>query len=781
MQLLAGDAPRPCRAPPDLLVVVGTDTAARPHRTQPAEGGHDSGAQHDRHRKQQVLARGHASQVRSISDAVVIKNGEPFFLCPPDGQIALDGNHGFGLYHHDTRFLSGYELSLVGVHPNPLAAVAASGQEATLELTTPELHLDDGTTIGKDALGVRLERRLDGHDPELHDTVKIHNYTGSDHRLRLRISLAARFEDVFEIRGLLRLHPGTLHDPAWRDDRLVFAYDGKDRIRRTLTATFDPGPSTRFDRGCEIEIESGARQDAKVEIRLHVGEQVLEGGSPIENRSPQRHPSQSTRKLQLKSSDGLVWAGGGDDWPTAIRSGSILLDSLLARSLDDLSTLRGELDGQHFYAAGIPWFSTLFGRDSIISAFQTLAFDRTTAAETLRLLAGRQGTKDDDWREEEPGKILHELRIGELARLDEIPHTPYYGTVDATPLFLVLLAEHARWEGSLDLFHDLRSNAERALDWVDRSMERHDGYVAYDSTKGIGLVNQGWKDSGNAIVDADGTIAEPPIALPEVQGYVERAWRSIADLFERDGDADRANELRSKADDLRLRFERDFWSDDLGCYALALGKGQRRCEVVASNAGQVLLSGLASREHANRVARRLVAHDVLSGWGIRTMSTTSAAYNPIGYHLGTVWPHDNSLIATGFRRYGLDDDAERLLTGLIEASRDFEHQRLPECFAGFDRGTFSDPVRYPIACHPQAWAAGAIPLMITATLGLEPDGFRRQLRIVRPRLPSFVPWLEVRNLRVGAGSVDLSFRAEPSGTWVDVRRAESVDVSVEPA
>jgi glycogen debranching enzyme len=762
---------------------MGTDTATRP-AAQPSDRRHDPDAAGDNHRKQEVLARGHPSQVGSISDAVVVKNGEPFFLCPPDGQIPLDGGHGFGLYHHDTRFLAGYELRIGGVTPNQLAALAPSGEEIVLELTVPELHLDDGSTAHKDALGVHWTRRLEGEEPELRDSVTVHNFDREDHRLRISVDLAARFEDVFNIRGLLGVHPGDLHDPSWQHGRLVFTYDGKDRVRRTLTASFDPAPAKRHDAGCEVELDVAPGADGTLDVRLQVGEQVLEGGTPIENRSPRRHAGGPNRAgpgdLDLSSDGPLVWAGGGD-WPTAVRSSSILLDTLLARSLDDLATLRGELDGQRFFAAGVPWFSTLFGRDSLISAWQTLAFDRSTAADTLRLLAGRQGEKVDRWRDEEPGKILHELRIGELARLDEIPQTPYYGTVDATPLFLVVLAEHARWAGSLDLFRALRSNVARALEWIDGSMERHGGYVAYDSTTGIGLVNQGWKDSGTAIVDASGAIAEPPIALPEVQAYVERAWRGVAELCERDGDADRAADLRAKADDLRSRFEHDFWSEDLGCYVLALQKGGRRCEVAASNAGQVLLSDLPSGDRAGDVARRLAGDDMFDGWGIRTLSSSAAAYNPIGYHLGTVWPHDNSLIAAGLRRHGLDEAAERLFAATIEASHGFKHQRLPECFAGFDRNAFQEPVRYPIACHPQAWAAGAAPLMLTVTLGLEPDAFERRLRVVRPRLPAFVEWLELRGLAVGAGRVDLRFRAMQGETSVDVRRADGVDVLVSPS
>jgi len=752
------------------MTSVGDDRAAAeqagPHRpARVARGRH--------HRKHEMLTRSHPAVVRSISDAVVIKDGEPFFLCPPDGQIPIDGVHGFGLYHHDTRFLSGYEVRILGKTPESLVATAAAGTMAVIELTNAKIHLAEGRTIAKNLLGVRWSRALDGDRAELHDKLTVHNYDRGDLSVRIGLELAARFEDIFEVRDLLHTRRGaTATKAAWSGDQLVFADDGKDRVRRTLTVSFDPSPSARSERGAEVEVPVPGRGSATLEVRLQIGEEVEAGGSPIERRSPpttaQRPPATAGPRADAER----AWAGV-DGWRTAVRSSAILFDAVLARSLDDLLLLRGELAGRRYYAAGVPWFATLFGRDSLIAAYQTLAFDPSLAADTLRLLAGRQGTEVDDWRDEQPGKILHELRVGELARLDEIPQTPYYGTVDATPLFLMLLGEHARWTGSLDLFRDLGGNVERALGWIDRRGAAHgEGYLEYLSATDRGLANQGWKDSGDGIVDADGRIAEPPIALAEVQGYVFAAKRAMAELFERNGQPERAASLRLEANGLRQRFERDFWSDDLGCYVMALQKDRRPCAVVSSNAGQVLLSGIASAAHAGKVASRLMADDMFNGWGIRTLSTAAAAYNPIGYHLGTVWPHDNSLIAAGLRHYALDGPAERILESLVEAAADFAHQRLPECFAGLERSTFGVPVRYPVACHPQAWAAGSVPHLLAVTLGLQPDGFERRLRIVRPQLPSFVDRLEIRGLPVAEARVDLEFRRSRDGVAASVTHVE---------
>ncbi|HET9682110.1 MAG TPA: glycogen debranching N-terminal domain-containing protein [Candidatus Limnocylindrales bacterium] len=710
-------------------------------------------------RKAQVLTRHSASSVRSIADAVVIKDGEPFFICPPDGQIPTSGDHGYGLYHHDTRFLNGYELAIAGVRAHALAATSILGSRGVLELTTPEIDLGHGRTIAKERLAIRWTRQLDGDRARLTDQIELRNFDAEGARLPLRFRFGSDFEDIFEVRGLLEEQLGALHKPRWDGDTLVFRYDGKDGVIRRLRVSTDPKPKHGDDPMFEIEVEVPGRGSSQVEVRLEIGEELEDGATPIERRT-EREPGSRPPSRQLDGRSSATPTAASDDWPARVTSDSLTLNGLVARSLDDLVTLRGELDGHRYYAAGVPWFSTLFGRDSLIAAYQTLAFDAGIAAETLRLLAGRQGRRDDDYRDEQPGKILHELRIGELARLHEIPHTPYYGSIDSTPLFLVVLARHAAWTGSLDLFHELRDNVDAALRWLDGPADPDGrGWIAYDSAVDHGLVNQGWKDSGDAIVRRDGSPARPPIALAEVQGYAYAAKRELAALFERDGDAARAERLRREARDLQRRFEDHFWSDELGCYVLALDR-DGPCEVVTSNAGQVLWSGIASAERAQRVASRLLEEDVFAGWGIRTLSHDAAAFNPIGYHLGTIWPHDNGLIADGFRRYDLVEPMGKVAGALMEASTDFPQQRLPECFAGYDRRDFGIPVRYPVACHPQAWAAGAVPHLLTSMLGLAADGFERRLTVDRPWLPGFMRHLELRGLRVGSASVDLAFDRE---------------------
>ena len=430
--------------------------------------------------------------------------------------------------------------------------------------------------------------------------------------------------------------------------------------------------------------------------------------------------------------------------------------------------LRSELgDGESYFAAGVPWFVALFGRDSIITALQTLAYDSRIAGQTIQLLAEYQGKEVNPWREEEPGKILHELRVGEMAHLNEIPHTPYYGTIDATPLWLVLIGKHAAWTGDIGVFENLRPQVEAALNWIDKYGDRDgDGYVEYECTTERGLLNQGWKDSGDGIVNADGSLATPPIALIEVQGYVYEAKLEMASLYRRVGEEDRADQLEQQAHDLRVRVNRDFWSSD-GYYALALqGADNRQAAVLSSNAGHACWSGIAEKEQARKVAEHLLSEEMFNGWGIRTLSAKALRYNPLAYHLGTVWPHDNSLIAAGCKRYGLDDAALRVFAGLMEAAMHFEAVR-PELFGGFARGDYGIPVSYPVACQPQAWSAGAIPYLLTTVLGLEPDGFEYRLRIVRPKLPKGVNRIEVHGLQVGKGRTDLLF--ERKGEEIAVR------------
>jgi glycogen debranching enzyme len=693
----------------------------------------------------------------SITDALVLKNGNLFFLSQPDASVPLARGHGFGLYYQDCRFLNGYELTISGRKPEVLIHTAEAGFMATLGLSNPDLNFN-GHVVAKHAIEMRWERVISADELTLSDTLLVRNLTTEPVQFSLEFRFEAAFEDIFAIRGLFQGKRGSCHKPEWRDDTLYFRYAGADEIDRVLGIHFSPSPSEKLAQGAAYRIGLDPRglYETKVTLKVSTSERP-----DCTIQSPTEHASQKTKGLRR-------WFENSAE----VRSSSQILTRVMDRSLRDLGLLRSTLDGgAGYFAAGVPWFVALFGRDSIITALQTLAYDCSIAEQTVRLLARYQGTELNGSREEEPGKILHELRVGEMARLGEIPHTPYYGTVDATPLWLVLIGKHSAWTGETRLFEELRPQIDAALNWIQKYGDfDRDGYVEYACKIEKGLANQGWKDSGDGIVNADGSLAVPPIALVEVQGYVYEAKMEMAKLFRRCGEVERAAELEREAQKLREQFDRDFWLPQ-GYYALALQDGNRPAEVLSSNAGHALWSGIARPDRVRATAEQLLDAEMFNGWGVRTLSSAALRYNPLGYHLGTVWPHDNSLIAAGFKRYGLDDDALRIMNGMLQAAAEFGH-RLPELFGGFAREDYGVPVSYPVACHPQAWSAGAVPYLLTTGLGLEPDGFNYQLRIKRPMLPEYVDRVEIRGVRVGQACADLLFSRSGDHVAVKVQRVE---------
>jgi glycogen debranching enzyme len=705
-------------------------------------------------RKQRVLTHGTPSVTRTIADALVLKDGDLFLVTESDGRVPAGPDHGLGLYYHDCRYLRTYELLIDDTLPVGLGAGTAAGYRASVQLTNPELRRSGGADVPRDTLGIEWTRTLDGHGLALRDEIRFRNWGHTPMCLRVELRFAAAFEDVFQIRGLLGEQLGRQEPPEWHEGALRFLYHGKDGVDRRLDVTLplDLSPASAAAAAGTIRLAPREEHRLSLELAVHEGER--------------RGAGERSRTVPERPASAAVPSGASPTDPPSgaqarLTSDSLALNEMLERSFADLHLLRSSLRERSFIAAGIPWFATLFGRDSLVAALQLLPYSPAIAADTLRLLASFQGDRVDDWRDESPGKILHELRVGEMARAGEIPHSCYYGSVDATPLFLIVLARYVAWTGDLALFDELAAPVRRALEWIDRYGDGDgDGYVEYRSASEHGLINQGWKDSGDAIVDEHGRIAKPPIALVEVQGYVYAAKLGVAELYRRRGDDATALRLEQEAADLRTRFNRDYWVESIGCYAMALEAGKEPLRVISSNPGHALWCGIADADKARRVAERLMASDMFTGWGVRTLSDQAAAYNPIGYHLGTVWPHDNAFVAAGFRRYGLDAEARRIADGLASAAMGFEHDRLPELFTGFSREGYGAPIRYPVACHPQAWAAGALPFLVSRLLGLDPAALDRRLRIVRPILPSFVALLELEGVRVGAGTAHIRFRRD---------------------
>lgn len=721
----------------------------------------------------QHILRETPSLTPGISDAVVIKDLNLFFLSRQDASLPVEGEHGLGLYYHDCRFLEGYEMRIGGYRPETLVSTGAKGYQALYELTNPELASHDGQRLlRKREVGIKWLRVLDGDNLSLHDHIAFRSFSLCQTHLPLTLVFRAGFQDIFAVRSLIHDLPGRVHAPRWENDVLVFRYEGYDGLYRMVTIQFWPPPDRRERILAHYDLELPPGEERVLQVSVKVGE--AEGRFPPVRRAARQPELQKLERVHRTLTN--RWLRG----QASVLSSSLRLDSVIERSLRDLRLLRTTLGTHHFYAAGIPWFATLFGRDSIITALQTLAFDPHIAEETLRVLAALQGKVVDRWRDEEPGKILHELRVGELARARAVPHSPYFGAVDATPLFLILLARHAHWRGNLELFEELQESVAAALDWIDRYGTSQSGYLSYESASAFGLVNQGWRDSWDGVLNADGSAALPPIALVEVQAYVYEAKLSLATLYRRAGQEERALRLEAQAADLKTRFNRDFWLADKGHYALALQKEGAPAAVLASNVGHALWSGIADADKARLTVERLMAPDMFCGWGVRTLSEKEVGYNPLGYHLGTVWPHDNSLIAAGFKRYGLDEEAALLFAGMITAAMRFEDFRLPELFAGYSKDDYEVPVRYPLANRPQAWAAGAMPYMLETLLGLQPEAFDGRLRIVRPALPERVERVDLRGLRVGEARVDLRFNRSQEGVAVQVLgRTAPLDVLVE--
>jgi glycogen debranching enzyme len=451
-----------------------------------------------------------------------------------------------------------------------------------------------------------------------------------------------------------------------------------------------------------------------------------------------------------------------------VRSNHDLFEVWVQRSRRDLHLLLTETEEGFVPYAGIPWYVAPFGRDAIITALQVLPFEPAIAAGTLRFLARHAGRIDDGFTDQEPGKIIHELRLGEMAACREIPFIPYYGSVDASPLFIILLAEYWKWTADMTLAREMWPTAERILQWMQQSADATGGYLTYARRSPRGLINQGWKDSHDAIMHASGHLAEPPIALAEVQGYQYAALLAAADLAEAIGTGARAPGLRERARRLRDRFEADFWLPDEAYYALALDRERQPCRVITSNAGHLLWTRLVSDSRAHIVARRLMADDMFTGWGVRTLASGERLYNPMSYHNGSVWPHDTAIAAVGMRRYGLADPFITLSTGLFESVLQFENMRMPELFCGFPRVDGYGPTQYPVACSPQAWAAGVVFMLIASMLGLTPDAADNQLTLNRPRLPGWLSWIEIRDLQLRNSRLTLRASQGQDGAAVEM-------------
>jgi glycogen debranching enzyme len=725
-----------------------------------------------------------------LGSVQVLKHGNRFLLTDSFGDIHPD-SRGLGLYEGDTRVLACSVLRVGGVRPVLLQTSVGANYRGGIQMTNPSADRNpDAKThrthqlIGR-TIGISRDRLI-GADG-VSERVRIVNHAADPASVPIDLELGADGADIFEVRGYPRKGRGALLPAAATDRRVTFRYVGVDKVELLTHLAFsEPAEAVESVKQARADgSDSGAAIRLRWTLSMGPGEVrevtwttwSTERPAPDDGAEEASSPAEQTALFppvpRVSPDEGAAAYHAWERGTTSVDSDHELFNLVVKRSISDLRLLVNDGPGpdQRYIAAGVPWFTTLFGRDALISAFQALAFRPQIAVETLEVLAAYQATSDDPWRDAEPGKILHELRTGEMARAGELPHTPYFGSVDSTPLWLIVLGATFDWTGDRGLVDRLWPNAMAALEWIDKYGDRDgDGLVEYERRSERGLLNQGWKDSSDAIRDRTGREAIPPIALAEVQGYVYDAKRRIARLAGIRGDAELATRLDAEADALAKRFEEAFWIEDQRYYAMGLDREKKQADAIGSNPGQCLWSGIVAPERARDVVEHLLRPSMFSGWGIRTYGADQRGYNPIGYHTGTVWPHDTSLIAAGFKRYGFDDASNRLVGQMMEAAQGFPDYRLPELFCGFDKTDAHTPVPYPVACSPQAWAAGSSFLFLETMLGLRAHADRNELELLHPHLPDWLGKVTLTDLRVGDASVDLLFHRWRGTTSAEVLR-----------
>jgi glycogen debranching enzyme len=662
------------------------------------------------------------------SKLVSILEGNTFVVCDRRGDIASSPEEAQGLFHADTRFLSRWVLTVNGQLPNSLSTddVNYFSSQFFLALGTGTVYIDSPVSIVR-------QRAVGGG---FHERLKIVNHRAKPIELDVRVEAAADFADLFQVKDAQFSRAGSLY--RRNEERgFVLGYERDCFVRETQITSSSAFEADEKGFRFRVHLEPHGEWSTELEVLV-----AKDGTKGIKTRPKYKDVHDAATPNVGMSLERWIQNA------PRVRSSWPELERIYQRSLVDLAALRFFpmlAPGEALPAAGLPWFMALFGRDSIITSFQALPFFPELAATTLRVLAERQGTRRDDFREEEPGRILHEARMGEMTAFEERPHSPYFGTSDATPLFIVLLDEYERWCGTGELARALEEECRAALRWIDEFGDRDgDGYVEFERRNSeTGIENQCWKDSWDSIQFSDGTIATKPVATCEIQGYVYDAKRRAARLArEFWNDAKTADRLEKESAALKVRFNRDFWIPEKEYFALALDGKKQKVDALTSNIGHLLWSTVADKDKAAACARHLLGPRLYSGWGVRTMAELEGGYNPIGYHIGTVWPFDNSIIGLGLRNYGFKREAAQIAFGILEAARYFDY-RLPEAFAGYARDETHFPVEYPSACSPQAWSAGAPLLFLRTMLGLEPVGDHL---LVDPAVPKQIEWIELSGI-----------------------------------
>ncbi|HEX2815937.1 MAG TPA: amylo-alpha-1,6-glucosidase [Phenylobacterium sp.] len=682
-------------------------------------------------------ALGETGEPRTPNRLYALKDRDTFLVADAFGDVVGMGD---GLFHNDTRILSRFQL-LLGSHPPSLlsAAIAQDNVFFTSHTANQRLPFPGGPVAPPGVLHIARKRFL--WDDRLFERVAMVNYSRDEVIIPLVIEFDADFADMFEVRGLTRKQRGYKH-PAQTDGRSVaLRYTGVDGLDRHSVITFSDPPFRLSEHRAEFMYPMGP--ESRLELYIEIG--MCPGPTPTRERF-RSHAARARFSMRARRRHGA-----------RLRSSGRLFDEWMEKSRADLALLTTEMETGPYPYAGIPWFSTTFGRDAIITAWQVLWIDPSLAKGVLSFLADHQASEVSAFRDSAPGKIMHEARKGEMAALGEVPFGRYYGGVDTTPLFVALAGAYAERTGDMELIEMLWPHLEAAVGWIEAYGDTDgDGLIDYARGAESGLANQGWKDSHDSVFHSDGRFATGPIALVEVQGYAFAAYRAMAAMACRRGEEEQGAAWNAKAELIRQAVESRFWMEDDGFYAIAIDGDGELCRVLASNPGHLLFAKLVAPQRGRKVAARLLSREFASGWGVRTLALGEARFNPMSYHNGSVWPHDTALSVLGMSHYGERDGVVALTAALFETAASYE-MRLPELLCGFPRQPGEPPVAYPVACLPQAWAAGSVFMMLQACLGITVDGEAGTVTIVDPRLPIGIDRLRVDRLRVGADLIHLAF------------------------
>jgi len=690
---------------------------------------------------------GETGEARVPYRLFALKDKDTFVVADAFGDILGTSD---GLFHNDTRILSRFRLLLGGRPPSLLSAAVAQDNVFFTSHGANQALPYPGEPVGPPGV-LHVERKRFLWEERLYERISCVNYSRDVVLIPLSLEFGADFRDMFEVRGMHRERRGFIDNPEIDGRSVRFAYEGLDRIRRTSVISFSDPPGRLS--GQRADYMYSLQPEGRLELYIEIGASA----GPTPSRERFRDAAARARwDMRARRRHGA-----------RLKSSGRLFNEWLEKSRADLALLTTRMETGPYPYAGIPWFSTAFGRDAIITAWQILWFEPSLARGVLTYLAAHQAEEVSAFRDSAPGKIMHETRKGEMPALGEVPFARYYGGVDTTPLFVALAGAYAERTRDLALIDDLWPALINAIHWIDAYGDSDgDGLIDYKRGHDSGLANQGWKDSEDSVFHADGRFPNGPIALVEVQGYAFAAYRAMAKLAHQRGDQDNAARWAARAEQIRDTVERRFWIEELDYYGIAIdGEGQL-CRVLSSNPGHLLFSGLPSPARGRKVARRLLSAAFDTGWGVRTLAVGEPRFNPMSYHNGSVWPHDTAVCALGMARYGERDGVLSLTSGLFETANTFE-MRLPELFCGFPRMAGEPPVAYPVACLPQAWAAGSIFMMLQACLGVNIDGWNREVRVSDPRLPNGIDWLTIDGIRIGDEKVDLRF--ERAGLRVDVQ------------